>query len=64
MKGVSFVTNDAGEKTAVMLDLAMFGEEVQDFLDVLECNERAGAPSRDAFEAIDEILSRKEAAAR
>jgi hypothetical protein len=48
-----------GEQTAVMLDLELFGEELQDFPDALESRERIHEPARDAFEAIDELLQRK-----
>ena len=57
------MTNDKGEQTAVMLDLKTYGEELQDFLDVLEARERVNEPARDAFEAIDDLLRRKEASA-
>ena len=59
MKGINHVTDDKGEQTAVIFDLKLYGEGLQDFLDVLEARERANEPSRDAFEAIDELLLKK-----
>ena len=59
MKGVNYVTKDKGEQTAVILDLKLYGEELQDFLDVLEAWEREPEPSRDAFAAIDDLLQQK-----
>ena len=53
IKGVQFVTDTAGHKVAVMLDLAEWGEVWEDIYDNMIANERAGEPglTLDEFEA-------------
>ncbi len=41
MRGIQFVVNEAGEKTAVLLDLQEWGELWEDFYDVLVSRSRA-----------------------
>lgn len=40
MKGIQFVVNEAGEKQAVLIDLAQWGELWEDFYDVLVAHTR------------------------
>lgn len=40
MKGIQFVVNEAGEKQAVLIDLAQWGELWEDFYDVLVAHAR------------------------
>ncbi|HAO13085.1 MAG TPA: hypothetical protein DCQ51_18420 [Planktothrix sp. UBA8407] len=40
MKGIQFVVNEAGEKQAVLIDLAEWGELWEDFYDVLVTHAR------------------------
>ncbi|CAC5345936.1 MULTISPECIES: hypothetical protein [Planktothrix] len=40
MKGIQFVVNEAGEKQAVLIDLAEWGELWEDFYDVLVAHTR------------------------
>ncbi|QJB29323.1 hypothetical protein [Limnospira fusiformis] len=40
MKGIKFVVNEAGEKQAVLIDLAEWGELWEDFYDVLVAHAR------------------------
>ncbi len=40
MKGIQFVVNDAGEKQAVLIDLAEWGELWEDFYDLLVAHTR------------------------
>ena len=42
MKGIQFVVNEAGEKQAVLIDLAQWGELWEDFYDLLELHTREG----------------------
>ncbi len=53
IKGIQFVTDTAGHKIAVMLDLAEWGEVWEDIYDNIIANERAGEPglTLDEFEA-------------
>ncbi len=41
MEGIQFVTNDKGEKVAVLIDLARHGEIWEDIYDQLLAEERA-----------------------
>lgn len=41
MRGVQFVVDDNGEKTAVLLDLKEWGELWEDFYDILVSRSRA-----------------------
>jgi hypothetical protein len=45
IKGIQFVTDTAGHKIAVMLDLAEWGELWEDLYDNIVANERAGEPA-------------------
>ena len=53
IKGVQFVTDTAGHKIAVMLDLAEWGELWEDIYDNMIANQREGEPgiALDEFEA-------------
>lgn len=53
MRGVQFVVNEAGKKTAVLLDLQEWGELWEDFYDILvsQSREQEETISWDALEA-------------
>ena len=55
LQGIQFVTNSAGEKTAVMLDLKIYGEIWEDIYDVLLAKERENEP-RESLEDVKELL--------
>ncbi len=40
MKGIQFVVNEAGEKQAVLIDLAQWGKLWEDFYDLLVAHTR------------------------
>ena len=61
MRGVNYLTNDRGIKTAVMIDLKVYGEEVEDFLDVLEAKSRKNEVKEDASLVFERILNKKKA---
>jgi hypothetical protein len=44
MKGIQFVVDDKGEKTAVLIDLQKYGELWEDFYDCLIAQARADEP--------------------
>lgn len=54
MKGVQFVSNDKGEKTAVLIDLKKNGELWEDFYDNLIAREREKEPR----ESLDFVKAR------
>jgi hypothetical protein len=55
IKGVQFVTDTAGHKVAVMLDLAEWGELWEDIYDNMIANQRAGEPGLPLNEFEDEL---------
>lgn len=44
MKGVQFLTDDSGHKTAVLIDLKRYAQLWEDFYDVALARERAAEP--------------------
>jgi hypothetical protein len=44
MKGIQFVVDDHGEKTAVLIDLQKYGELWEDFYDCLIARMRTNEP--------------------
>ncbi len=44
MKGIQFVVDESGNKTAVLMDLQQWGELWEDFYDVLVSKERQEEP--------------------
>lgn len=44
MKGIQFLINEAGEKTAVQIDLDQWGDLWEDFYDVMISYARADEP--------------------
>jgi len=51
LEGIQFVTNAAGEKTAVLIDLKRYGEVWEDFYDGLVAHQRAEEP-RETLESV------------
>ena len=44
MKGIQFLINEAGEKTAVQIDFDQWGDLWEDFYDVMISHSRANEP--------------------
>ena len=59
MRGVNYLINDRGIKTAVMIDLKTHREEVEDFLDVLEAKSRKNEVKEEASLVFERILNKK-----
>jgi len=59
MKGVNYITDEQGEKTAVVISLKNYKEEIEDFLDGLEAQSRVREPSIDFERAITKIIKNK-----
>lgn len=55
MSGVQFVSNEKGEKTAVLIDLKKHGELWEDFYDNLIAKRRENEP-RESFASVKERL--------
>ncbi len=58
MKGIQFVTDDKGQKTAVLIDLKKYGEFWEDFYDSLTAAERADEP-RETLEFVRKRLQQQ-----
>ena len=57
MKGIHFVTDGKGKKTAVQIDLHEYGELWEDFYDGLTAKKRESEP-RESFESVKKLLSK------
>lgn len=58
LEGIQFVTNAAGEKTAVLIDLKQYGELWEDFYDALIAHQRADEP-RESLESVRKTLKQQ-----
>ena len=58
MKGIQFVVDDAGRKTAVVIDLKKNPRLWEDFYDRVLAEERASEP-RETLESVQKRLSRR-----
>jgi PHD/YefM family antitoxin component YafN of YafNO toxin-antitoxin module len=59
MKGIKYLTDEQGKKTAVVISLKNYKEEVEDFLDGLAALERLEEPSVDFEKAVNKIVKTK-----
>ncbi len=59
MKGVNYITDEEGKKTAVVISLKNYKEEIEDFLDGLEAQNRLEEPSTDFEKSINRIIQTK-----
>ena len=59
MKGINYLTDQNGERTAVVFDLKKYKEELEDFIDGLEAASRVGEPSTDFKKAVNKIIKSK-----
>ncbi len=58
MKGIQFVTDEAGKKTAVQIDLKKYGEIWEDFYDSLIAQSRANEP-RESLKSVKKRLQKQ-----
>jgi hypothetical protein len=59
MQGINYVTNEAGERIAVLIDLKKYGELWEDFYDGLTAKKRESEP-RESLESVKKLLTDKE----
>ncbi len=59
MRGINYITDEQGKKTAVIISLKDYKEEIEDFLDGLEARSRLKEPSVDFEEALTKIIKTK-----
>ena len=55
MKGIQFVVDDQGEKTAVLIDLQEYGELWEDFYDCLLARARINEPRESLAEVREKL---------
>ena len=60
MKGINYLINEDGERTAVVIDWKTYGEELEDFLDGLEAESRRNEPKEDFQTVVDRLLANKD----
>ncbi len=58
MEGIQFVTNDKGQKIAVIIDLRKYGELWEDFYDSITARLRANEP-RETLESVKKYLRKQ-----
>lgn len=58
MEGIQFVTNEKGQKVAVMIDLQKYGDLWEDFYDSLIAHLRAHEP-RETFDSVKKRLGKQ-----
>ncbi len=58
MKGIQFVTDETGRKTAVLIDLKKYGELWEDIYDSLLARQRADEP-RETLESVKKRLRKQ-----
>ncbi len=57
MRGINFITNDEGERVAVMIDLKKYGDLWEDFYDGLMAKKRMNEP-RETLESVRKLLKK------
>jgi hypothetical protein len=59
MKGINYITDESGNKTAVVISMKNYKEEIEDFLDGLEAQNRMSEPSVDFEKSVSKIIKAK-----
>ncbi len=59
MKGISYLTDQKGERTAVVFELKKYRDELEDFIDGLEAASRINEPAVDFKKAVKKIIKSK-----
>lgn len=55
MQGISYLVDESGNKTAVVIDLSTFGELWEDFYDRFLAQQRADEP-RESLDDVERLL--------
>ncbi len=58
MSGINYVTNENGERVAVLIDLKKYGELWEDFSDILIAKQRE-KELRESLTSVKEMLKKK-----
>ena len=57
MEGISYLTDGAGNKKALVVDLEKYSEYLEDLLDIIAYEESKNEPVYDFEEAVKKILA-------
>ena len=61
MEGISYLTDEAGRKKAIVVDLEKYSEYLEDLLDIIAYEESKDEPVSDFEETVDKILEERKA---
>jgi len=59
MEGINYIVNETGQRTAVVIDIQTYGDELEDFLDGLEAESRRNEPKEDFQTVVNRLLTAK-----
>ncbi|MGB4776689.1 MAG: hypothetical protein WBP45_16035 [Daejeonella sp.] len=59
MKGISYIIDEKGEKSAIVIDMHVYHEQLQDFLDGLEAESRFNEPQEEYKKVMDSLVQTK-----
>jgi predicted DNA-binding protein len=59
MKGINYITDHTGKKSAIVIDIDTYAEQLEDFLDGLEAVQRINEPHEDYKIVMERILQVK-----
>ena len=59
MKGIHYITDDAGKKSAIVIDIKTYAEQLEEFLEGLEVAQRLEEPHEDYKTVMDRIIKSK-----
>jgi len=59
MRGINYMIDENGDRTAIVIDLKTYGEEIEDFLDGLEAESRKSEPKEDFDVVFERVLQAK-----
>ena len=59
MEGINYLTDEAGRKKAIVVDLEKYSEYLEDLLDIIAYEESKDEPVSDFEETVDKILEER-----
>ncbi len=59
MRGINYMIDENGDRTAIVIDLKTYGEEIEDFLDGLEAESRKNEPKEEFNVVFERVLQAK-----
>lgn len=59
MRGINYMIDENGDRTAIVIGLKTYGEEIEDFLDGLEAESRKNEPKEEFNVVFERVLQAK-----